>query len=140
MKIYFLVPLFFLLAFTCVSAQVEHADSLNRSFESNNEIFTVVEEAPFFPGGESAWLEFLGDNLQYPVIARESGVQGKVWASFVVDKFGKVSNIRIERGIGGGCDEEVLRVLKLMPRWNPGKINGKMVSSMFRLPINFKLN
>jgi len=108
--------------------------------ESNtDEVFTVVEQMPEFPGGEAAMNEFLDKNLQYPSMAKEQGIQGKVWIGFIVDKFGNVSNVEVLRGIGGGCDEEAARVVGIMPRWVPGKQSGRPVIVKFRFPINFTL-
>jgi len=103
------------------------------------EIFTVVEESPSFPGGDEARIRFLTDNIKYPQIARESSIQGTVYVTFVVEKNGNVTDVRILRGIGGGCDEEAVRVIKAMPRWNPGKQRGKPVRVQFNMPIKFTL-
>lgn len=104
------------------------------------EIFDVVEEQAAFPGGMDALKKYLGDNLKYPPMAKESGVQGKVYVQFVVFKDGNVGDIKVLRGIGSGCDEEAVRVVKGMPKWTPGKQRGRSVSSRFTLPINFKLS
>ena len=104
------------------------------------EIFTVVEENPGFPGGDEARIKFLQSNMKYPTMARESGIQGKVYVTFVVEKNGNVTDVKILRGIGGGCDEEAIRVVKSMPKWNPGKQRGKNVRVQFNLPIQFTLN
>lgn len=104
-----------------------------------DEVFTVVEQMPEFPGGDAAMNDFLDKNLQYPTMAKEQGIQGKVWIGFIVDKFGNVSNVEVLRGIGGGCDEEAARVVGIMPRWNPGKQSGRPVIVKFRFPINFTL-
>lgn len=103
------------------------------------EIFTVVEESPSFPGGDEARILFLQDNIKYPQMARESGIQGTVYVTFVVEPNGSVSNVKILRGIGGGCDEEAIRVINLMPKWNPGKQRGKPVRVQFNMPIKFTL-
>jgi len=103
------------------------------------EIFTVVEESPSFPGGDVARIKFLQQNIEYPTMARESGIQGTVYVTFVVEPDGKVSNVQILRGIGGGCDEEAIRVIKAMPRWNAGKQRGKPVRVQFNMPIKFTL-
>lgn len=103
------------------------------------EIFTVVEESPSFPGGDEARIRFLTDNIKYPQIARESSIQGTVYVTFVVEKNGNVTDVRILRGIGGGCDEEAVRVIKAMPKWNPGKQRGKPVRVQFNMPIKFTL-
>ncbi|MFN3341075.1 MAG: energy transducer TonB [Flavobacteriales bacterium] len=103
------------------------------------EIFDVVEEQAEFPGGMEKLRDFLSANLKFPPMAKESGVQGKVYVQFVVFKDGSVGDIKVLRGIGSGCDEEAVRVVKSMPKWNPGKQRGRAVSSRFTLPINFKL-
>jgi len=103
------------------------------------EIFLVVESPPSFPGGEAARKRFLGENLKYPQMAKESGIQGKVYVTFVVEPNGSVSGIKILRGIGGGCDEEAIRVSKLMPKWIAGKQRGKPVRVQFNMPIKFTL-
>ncbi len=103
------------------------------------EIFQIVESMPDFPGGDEARQTFLRDNIKYPQIARESSISGTVYVTFVVEKDGRVTDIKILRGIGGGCDEEAVRVIKSMPRWNPGKQRGKPVRVQFNMPIKFSL-
>ncbi len=103
-------------------------------------IFTVVEDQPEFPGGEAARQKFLEDNLRYPQMAREAGIQGTVFITFVVERDGSVTDVRILRGIGGGCDEEAVRVVRMMPRWEPGRQRGQPVRVQFNMPIRFRLN
>jgi len=103
------------------------------------EIFQIVEEMPAFPGGDQKMLEYVAKNIKYPQIARESGIQGRVFVSFVVEPDGSVSNVKVLRGIGGGCDEEAMRVVKSMPKWKPGKQRGKPVRVSYNLPVNFRL-
>jgi protein TonB len=102
-------------------------------------VFTIVEEMPGFPGGEQKMLEYIAKNIKYPPVARENGIQGRVYVTFVVDKEGKIKDAKILRGIGGGCDEEALRVVKTMPDWKPGKQNGRSVQVQYNLPVNFVL-
>ncbi len=102
-------------------------------------IFMIVEQAAVFPGGEAKLFKFLSENISYPQLARESGIQGMVYVTFVVEKDGSITDVKILRGIGGGCDEEAIRVVKKMPKWAPGKQRGKPVRSQFRLPVKFKL-
>jgi TonB family protein len=104
------------------------------------EVFAIVEEMPQFPGGDSKRLAFLSENINYPALAAENGIQGTVYVSFVVKQNGKLSDVKVLRGIGGGCDEEAVRVVKKMPRWIPGKQNGKYVNVLFTMPVIFKLN
>ncbi len=103
-------------------------------------IFTVVEDQPEFPGGEEARQRFLEQNLRYPQMAREAGIQGTVFVTFVVETDGSVTDVRILRGIGGGCDEEAIRVVRMMPRWEPGRQRGQPVRVQFNMPIRFRLN
>ncbi len=104
------------------------------------QIFTVVESMPSFPGGEEARIKYLNDNIKYPQMARESGIQGRVFVTFVVERDGSVTDVKVLRGIGGGCDEEAVRVIQNMPKWIPGKQRGKPVRVQFNMPILFKLN
>lgn len=102
-------------------------------------IFTVVESMPQFKGGDTKLYEYLGNNIKYPVMAKESGIQGKVYVTFVVEQDGSVTDVRILRGIGGGCDEEAIRVVQAMPKWTPGKQRGKPVRVQYNLPVRFTL-
>ncbi len=103
-------------------------------------IFTVVEDQPEFPGGEEARQRFLENNLRYPTMAREAGIQGTVFVTFVVETDGSVTDVRVLRGIGGGCDQEAVRVVEMMPRWEPGRQRGQPVRVQFNMPIRFRLN
>ena len=103
------------------------------------EIFTIVEEMPEFPGGMAKLADYLAKNIKYPQMARESGIQGRVFVNFVVEPDGHVSNVNVMRSLGGGCDEEAMRVVKSMPKWKPGKQRGKAVRVSYILPVNFKL-
>ncbi|MEZ5172727.1 MAG: TonB family protein [Bacteroidia bacterium] len=103
------------------------------------QIFTIVEQMPEFPGGEEKLFEYLGKNIKYPAMARENGITGTVYVTFVVEGNGKITDVKKLRGIGGGCDEEAIRVVKSMPEWKPGKQNGKSVRVQYNLPIKFTL-
>ncbi len=101
--------------------------------------FIWVEEMPMFPGGENEMLKFISKNIKYPSNARENNIAGIVNISFIVDQKGEIKNIELLRGIGGGCEEEAIRVIKTMPTWKPGKQNGQAVNVQFQLPISFTL-
>ena len=105
-----------------------------------DEIFMIVEEEPEFPGGPAKLLEYIQQNLKYPMEARENNIQGKVIVSFVVEKDGSISNVKVLRGIGGGCDAEAVRVIESLPKFKPGKQRGNLVRVSYTLPINFVLN
>ncbi len=102
-------------------------------------ISSNVDVYPRFPGGDEARLYFLRKNVRYPELAIKNQVQGVVLLVFVIEIDGSVSNIRVSRGIGGGCDEESVRVTKMMPQWDPGKRNGKAVRVLVRMPIVFRI-
>ena len=102
-------------------------------------IFTVVESMPEFKGGMAKLYTYLGNNIKYPVMAKESGIQGKVYVTFVVERDGSITDVRVLRGIGGGCDEEAIRVVAGMPSWKPGKQRGKPVRVQYNLPVRFTL-
>lgn len=102
-------------------------------------IVQFPEEEPSFPGGETARLNFLRSNISYPRLAREAGIQGTVYLSFVVEKDGAISNVFVERGVGGGCDEEAVRVTTMMPKWSPGKQGRHPVRVRYYMPIKFVL-
>ncbi len=107
---------------------------------AEKEVFTVVEKQPSFMGGQDALIKFLLENIQYPAAAKEKVVQGTVYISFIVEPDGTVTNVKVMRGIGSGCDEEAFRVVSMMPKWNPGQQKGKFVRVQFTLPIKFKLD
>lgn len=103
------------------------------------QIFTIVEEMPTFPGGEAELFKYLAKNIKYPQMASDAGISGVVYVTFVVGKDGKITDVKVLRGIGGGCDEEAVRVVKSMPAWKPGKQRGKAVTVQYNLPIRFTL-
>ncbi|MBR1798669.1 MAG: energy transducer TonB [Bacteroidales bacterium] len=107
--------------------------------EVEEEIFQVVESAPEFPGGEGEMYKYFAQNIKYPSLARENGITGRVYVTFVVEKDGSIANPRVLRDIGGGCGAEAVRVVKSMPKWNPGKQRGKAVRVQFNLPVSFQL-
>jgi periplasmic protein TonB len=107
--------------------------------QAKAEVFTHVEEMPAFPGGSDAFLTFVAQNIRYPEIAKRAGVEGRVAISFVVSPSGNVSDVQVAKSIGAGCDEEAVRVIKSMPKWNPGKQNGRPVNVQVSVPIVFRL-
>ncbi len=107
--------------------------------DNKDSVYTISEEPPSFIGGDEARIKFIIDNIKYPDLAREKGISGTVFVTFVVEQDGSLSNVKILRGIGGGCDEEVIRIIKLMPKWKPGYQDGKAVKVQFNMPIKFTL-
>ncbi len=110
-----------------------------RKEEKADEIFTVVEEPCQFPGGMGALMKFLSKNIVYPEIAQDNGIQGRVIVSFVVEKNGLPSQVKVVRGVDPALDKEAVRVVKKMPAWKPGKQQGKAVRQRFTLPVQFRL-
>ncbi|MGL1887206.1 MAG: energy transducer TonB [Reichenbachiella sp.] len=108
--------------------------------EVADEIFDIVEEQPGPPGGMGAFYKYVGKNMKYPNQARRMGIEGRVFVQFVVDKDGTITEVRAIKGIGAGCDEAAVLVLKNAPRWTPGKQRGRPVKVRMILPITFKLN
>lgn len=107
--------------------------------ENEIQIFTIVEHDPEFSGGMEALHKYLNQNIQYPQIARDNGITGKVYVTFVVEKDGSITRPILPRDIGGGCGQEAIRVVKSMPKWTPGKLHGKAVRVQYNLPVNFSL-
>ena len=102
-------------------------------------IFTVVEQQPEFQGGASEMYKYLSKNIKYPSAASRANVSGRVFMSFVVNVDGSITDVSVLKGLGFGCDEEAIRVVKAMPKWKPGKQSGRAVRVKFNLPINFQL-
>ena len=109
--------------------------------EESDEVFqfAVIEDKPEFPGGMAKLMQYLGKNTKFPQVAKENGVQGRVFIQFVINKVGKVTNVEVVRGVDPYLDKEALRVVKAMPSWKPGKQRGKAVKVSYIVPINFKL-
>ena len=107
--------------------------------EVATKVFDVVEEMPSFPGGSAALMSYLSSNTKYPVVAQENGVQGRVIISFVVERDGSISDVKVARSVDPSLDREAQRVVKSMPRWSPGKQNGSTVRVKYTVPVVFRL-
>ncbi|NLU29601.1 MAG: energy transducer TonB [Bacteroidales bacterium] len=107
--------------------------------EVTEEIFVVVEEQPEFPGGNTAMMKFLSDNIKYPVIAQENGIQGRVITNFVVERDGSITDVQVVRGVDPSLDKEAIRVIQSMPKWKAGRQRGSAVRVRFTLPVVFRL-
>ena len=138
-----------LTATVCVKAQTTKnlppptpaSTDFSKPVNEDDKIYTIaiIEQEPTYPGGESALLEYLGNNIKYPAIARENGIEGTVYVEFIIAKDGSVTNVVAKRKVDGGCTEEALRVINAMPNWTPGRQEGKPVNVKYTLPIKFKL-
>ncbi|MBR4620726.1 MAG: energy transducer TonB [Salinivirgaceae bacterium] len=102
--------------------------------------FPMAEVMPQFPGGDAALQKYIASHVQYPEIARENGLQGKVYVRFVINKRGEVEDVSIARGVDAALDKEAMRVVQSLPKWSPGMQHGKAVRVLYTVPINFKLN
>jgi len=102
-------------------------------------IFEVVEQMPSFPGGDAALMQFLSKNIKYPVVAEENGIQGRVIATFVVERDGSITDVKVVKSVDPSLDKEAVRVLKSMPKWIPGKQNGSAVRVKYTVPVTFRL-
>ena len=131
-KVLSAVPLMLILAFVF--------SCNNTVTEGSPDAFNVVEQMPKFPGGDDARIKFLNENLKFPEEARKQGISGTIYLSFVVEDDGEITNIKILRGIGGGCDEEAMRVVSIMPTWEPGLQRGKPVRVQFNTAFKFLLD
>ncbi|MFC2111540.1 energy transducer TonB [Bacteroidota bacterium] len=114
--------------------------NLKLSAQEENDNKSSVDKAPSYPGGESARAKFIEKNLKYPQTAILKKVEGTVTVRFLVEKDGSISNISIIKGIGSGCDEETIRVIKLMPKWKPGTNKGEKVRVYLSMPVKFRLD
>jgi len=122
-----------------IDEPVGNSDVKQVTEEDPNKIFTAVEQEPGFKGGIEKFYSYLQKNIRYPAVAKENNVQGKVFLSFVVEKDGSLTDIKVVRSLGSGCDDEAVRVLKGSPRWNPGIQNGRPVRVQYTMPISFTL-
>jgi TonB family protein len=114
-------------------------DGQDSTKENSAVFFDLVDTPPSPVGGLAAWQRHLSENLTYPTSARMRGIQGTVLVSFIVNTDGSIEGIELVQGIGGGCDEEAIHIVKISPRWTPGMINGKAVRTRMKIPISFKL-
>ncbi len=124
---------------TAVNEVVVETRPVEKPKEVAPEIFTAVEQMPQFPGGEEALRKYLASHINYPPMAAENGVQGKVIVQFVVDKTGRVGEVKVVRSVDKDLDREAVRVCKSLPKFTPGRQNGQAVSVWFTLPVTFKL-
>lgn len=107
---------------------------------NSNEVYTVVEQMPQFPGGEEALMKYISDNLKYPIMARENGIQGRVICRFVVTSKGEINNAEVLRSLDPACDKESIRLIRTLPRFVPGRQNGVNVNVLYTLSITFKIS
>ncbi|MFB9842118.1 energy transducer TonB [Mucilaginibacter ginsenosidivorans] len=122
-----------------IDEPVGNSDVKQVTEEDPNKIFTAVEQEPTPVNGMAAFYKYLGNNIRYPAVAKENNVQGKVFMQFVVEKDGSLTDVKVIRGIGSGCDQEAVRVLQNAPKWRPGIQNGRPVRVQYNVPISFTL-
>jgi protein TonB len=119
--------------------EVDFSDMQTDEEQEEAPVFFIVEDMPEFPGGDAALHKYLGTSVDYPVIAQENGIQGRVYVKFVINTDGSVTDVQIARGVDPSLDKEAIRVVKSMPKWKPGKQRGKAVRVSYTVPINFVL-
>lgn len=120
--------------------QVQIIEATVEDEEEEAEVFFIVENMPEFPGGDLALRQHIAKNVVYPEIAKENGLQGKVFVSFVINQKGEVEQVKIARGVDPALDREAIRVVQNLPKWKPGSQRGKPVKVSYSVPINFQLN
>ncbi|HRG58788.1 MAG TPA: energy transducer TonB [Bacteroidia bacterium] len=145
MKSFKCLRLVFFIMFTSLATLAQNNVDASKAEEAvapENETFTIVDQMPEFPGGQSALMKYLSSNINYPENCRKMGVEGKVYLKFIVDKLGNITHVQVLRGVPDGqlLEKEAIRVVQSMPKWTPGKQSGKAVDVYFTLPIAFKLN
>lgn len=128
-----------LLAETVASSTAHEWPVKSLDESPREQVFTVVEEMPEFPGAQSALLKYLSESIKYPVVAQENGIQGRVSCSFVVQKDGSITDIEVIRGVDPSLDKEAIRVIQAMPKWKPGRQRGKEVAVKYTVPVTFRL-
>ncbi|MEI7596218.1 MAG: energy transducer TonB [Bacteroidota bacterium] len=119
---------------------VESFSIYNNQETACNDPYIIVDEMPEFPGGDEGRIEFFANNIKCPDLARQNRVEGTVYIQFVIGTDGSVKDVALARGIGSGCDEEAIRIAKMMPKWKPGKQGNKLVNVLCTIPINFQLS
>ncbi len=119
--------------------QTTAQDLLLREPNQTGEVYTVVDKQPLFPGGQKAFRQYIKANQNYPEAAKKAGLSGRVFIAFIVNTDGSIQNVELLKGIGMGCDEEAIRLVKRMPNWIHGKLDGKIVRVKYNLPIAFDL-
>jgi len=122
---------------TANTLSIVYTDTLK--VDDNEKVFDVVEQMPSFPGGPQALFEYLSNNIHYPDAAKENGIQGRVIVTLVVERDGSPTGVTVVRSVDPSLDKEAIRVIRNMPRWNPGKQNGSTVRVKYMIPVTFKL-
>ena len=112
---------------------------MNAQSESSTKVYDAVDEMPSFPGGLNGLMTFLAQNMVYPVTAQENGVQGRVTVSFVIETDGSITDVKVARSVDPFLDREAMRIVKAMPKWTPGKKDGKPVRVKYTVPVVFRL-
>lgn len=144
------MKLFLTLSFFCVSCSyftqnieqpvIKRQDSIHNQIQKSEakvQALMVCEEMPEFPGGLPAMSKFLKENINYPEDARKNNIKGKVFVRFIIDQVGDVINVEVQKGVHPLLNDEAVRVIKMMPKWTPGRSDGKAVNVYYVLPINF---
>ena len=122
-----------------VKAETGEDTPQSKSAEPTDKVYEVVEQMPTFKGGDAALMKYLSENIKYPEAAEKAGEQGRVVVNFIVENDGAVSNVKVVRSVTPTLDAEAVRVIKAMPKWVPGKQDGKLVRVKYNVPVSFRL-
>jgi periplasmic protein TonB len=131
--------LFFTGSGQIINRNIEPEDPYPYKIVGTDTVYKSVPDMPVYPGGDNKFMEFLGANIKYPAESREKRITGKVFVGFTVKADGNISNLEIIKSLNAACDQEVVRVMNLMPAWTPGKLYGNNVNVQMIMPINFSL-
>lgn len=135
-----LISIFLLVVMSGFAQKIQIVEiNADTAYDTEDPIFVVVEESPSYVGGDEARLKFIKENIIYPEEARQKGIQGTVYVTFVIEKSGSLNDVKVLRGLGGGLDEEAVRVVKMMPPWQAGKQRGKFQRVQYNMPVKFTL-
>lgn len=136
---YLLIGALMIVFSNATMAQTNSGDSANKIEGDSVRIYEIVEQMPSFPGGNQAVFQYLSKHIKYPVVAEDKGIQGLVIVTFVVERDGSVTDVRVAKSVDASLDKEAVRVVSDMPRWIPGKKNGKAVRVRYTVPVTFRL-
>ena len=136
---YLLIGALMIVFSNATMAQTNSGDSANKIEGDSVRIYDVVEQMPSFPGGNQALVEYLSKHIKYPVVAEEKRIQGRVIVTFVVERDGWITDVRVAKSVHAFLDKEAVRVVSGMPRWIPGKQNGKAIRVRYTVPVSFSL-
>lgn len=136
---YLLIGALMIVFSNATMAQTNSGDSAHKIESDSERIYDIVEQMPSFPGGNQALYQYISSHIKYPAILAEAGTQGRVIVTFVVEPDGSLTNVKVSKSVDAALDKEALRLVSSMPRWIPGKQNGKAIRVKYSVPVSFRL-